>query len=60
MRPVKIYNELQGTIDLKLHDLDDKVVMKSIDIRWTRDHFDRITVAGSAILNIPLVTQRLN
>lgn len=57
MRSLEIYNELNTTIDLKLHELGDKVIMKSIDIPWTRDPFDRLTVAGSTILNIPLVTK---
>ncbi|MCX7115114.1 MAG: PIN domain-containing protein [Gammaproteobacteria bacterium] len=57
MRALEVYNELQVAVDLKLHDLGDKAMMKSIDIAWTRDPFDRITVAGSAILNIPLLTK---
>ena len=57
MRSLEVFNELQATIDLKLHDLGDKVMMKAIDISWTRDPFDRMIVAASAILNIPLVTK---
>lgn len=57
MRSLEIYNELQATIDLRIHDLGDKAIMKSIDISWTRDPFDRIMVASSAILNCPLITK---
>lgn len=56
-RSLEIYNELQAIIDLKLHDLGDKTILKAIDIPWTRDPFDRMTVAGSSILNIPLLTK---
>ena len=57
IRSLEIYNELHTTIDLKLHDLGDKALMKAIDIPWTRDPFDRIIVATSTILQIPLVTK---
>ncbi|OGT47675.1 MAG: hypothetical protein A3F17_01900 [Gammaproteobacteria bacterium RIFCSPHIGHO2_12_FULL_41_15] len=56
-RSLEIYNELQTTINLKLHELGDKVIMKAIDITWTRDPFDRLIVSGSTLLNIPLLTK---
>ncbi|MDP3558814.1 MAG: hypothetical protein Q8R79_00495 [Legionellaceae bacterium] len=31
--------------------------MKAIDISWTRDPVDRVMVAATSILNIPLVTK---
>lgn len=57
MRSLEIYNELRVIIDLNIHDLGDKVILKSIDIPWTRDPFDRMMIAGCSILNIPLVTK---
>lgn len=54
---LEIYNELQTTINLKRHDLGENALMKSIDIKWTRDPFDRIIVASCSLLNIPLLTK---
>lgn len=55
--PMEIYNELKTKIGLRIHKQGDEAMMKALEVSWTRDPFDRLTVAGSMVLDIPLLTK---
>jgi PIN domain nuclease of toxin-antitoxin system len=52
-----IYNSLSSDMGLKLVDVSSRAILRAMDIGWTRDLFDRITVAGAMVLDTKLVTK---
>lgn len=54
---MSIYNSLKSSIDLQLIGISSGVIFKALDIKWTRDLFDRITVAGAMTLGAKLITK---
>ena len=52
-----IYNSLSSDMGLKLVDVSSRAILRAMDIGWTRDLFDRITVAGAMTLGTKLVTK---
>ena len=53
-----ILSELQSQIGLTVCDLPfDDVVRKSVEIKWTRDPFDRLIVAGASCRGLQLITK---
>lgn len=54
---LEIYNDLATTLDLKLCNNSSKTIMKSLELKWTRDPFDRIMVANCTISGLPLITK---
>lgn len=53
-----IYHDLQTKINLKLDEIPfNHSLIEALNIKWTRDPFDRIMVASSLIHDTPLITK---
>jgi len=52
-----VYNSLKSSMGLQLVDVSSRAILKAMEIGWTRDLFDRITVAGAMVLGTKLVTK---
>lgn len=57
---VSICNSLKSSINLQLIGMSSEVILKALDIKWTRDVFDRLTVAGAMTLGTKLITKDAN
>lgn len=54
----EIIKYLSAQIGLRLSDAGlEQIVSKAIGMNWTRDVFDRLIVAESAALDVPLITK---
>ena len=59
-RGMDVYRNLKSLMDLELMSTSTEVMLKALDIKWTRDVFDRITVAGAMTLGTKLITKDAN
>ncbi len=56
-RGISIYNDLKLTTGLRLANVSSEAILKALDIGWTRDLFDRVTVASAMVLGTKLITK---
>jgi len=58
VKPVEIIRHLSTRIGLQLSDVElERIVRAAAGMDWTRDVFDRLIAAESAVMEIPLITK---
>ena len=58
VKPAEIIRHLSTQIGLRLSDVSlERIVRAAAGMDWTRDVFDRLIAAESAVMNLPLITK---
>jgi PIN domain nuclease of toxin-antitoxin system len=56
-RGLDVYRFLNSSFNLKSVGVSSEVIFKAMNIGWTRDLFDRLTVAGTMVFGTKLLTK---
>ena len=58
VKPAEIIRHLSTQIGLRLSDVSlERIIRAAAGMDWTRDVFDRLIAAESAVMNLPLITK---
>ena len=58
IKPAEIIKHLSNQIGLRLSDISlEQIVSAAMGMNWTRDVFDRLIAAESAVMDVPLITK---